>query len=667
MPQSGGRPGRGPGRPPVHDASVASNLTPHRRLDVSISVVDEPTPPPPPQDMMVTVPQAHSTAEEDEDHAATEAETAAESENIIVRFPREQVEELVTYLISELMEQGMTEDEASEKAAELLDDPESQLVMARELHKPVLSRILQQFYEVHDPDALAELEKEVNAFTGHTEDLLMVLEQRYRFNDEALGALRGLSRVVDEENEWLMVAERSATGASSRLSSATSSSARRFLIHFFTRHDESRVLEVNNIVDAYQGATADLRRVLSDEYANNKRALSELAKLRVEPPEISNGKDQWQTANARLARKKRKGGLSGAVDAVGLSSAWRYYVAFWLVVGAVFLLFYSVHLMLTMLLAMFLPEEGRWQSVGLLCCFVPSIFLLGALLAHQKKVVLSWIFVTPGEYYGDEAFSAVDTQPAHLRALLPPAVKRTFLRLPTRVVGRTVYMAALQCVLFVFPLLYSAVRTVSEGLSVLNMFSLFSQWCTAAGCCVLMALWGFGWCYAVAKKVRRVRYAMLKTTPVWWRQTALLREFGLDVASMGRAILILFLTVLVVIIPFWVNTRNETDIPLPWVVICSAIVVAVLTLREVWNSSRPEYAPLYALLLLAAFVVVGFVGTAHTSGASVGLFTTILILSQGMLLQHRHDEVCIGMGLAVLRYVLVFDVWGVFFIMLISD
>ena len=688
----GNRAARGPVAPPVRTATPPPSFadettaTPVRRIDVDAADSDSPfrrggggggvhrvTAAADAADALPCVEgiEVAEVAEEDEEAATgSGGDDEAEGgdggcegcvENIILRFPTEQVEELISCLISHLVEQGLSEREASERAADILDDPDAQLVMAKELHKPVLARLLADFYARHDRDALRGLDREVAAFTGRTRDLLAVLRRRYRLNESALDdlALR-LGAVVDEESEWAAAtAERSGTGYTSRSGSgggaggeaaaaaAAAAATRRFLVGFFSKHDQERVLEADSLLRAYDGCAAALRRDLCGRYAASRGALRDLARMKVERPGApSTGRELWLAANARRAAGGSRG-VAAAVDAVGLSSGFRRYALFWGVAAAALLVACAAQQSLALLLAAFAPEQGRWQSAGLVCCFVAGVFVVGSLLGHVRGVLAEWAGLTPAEYYGDADLSGADggnPVPPHLRPVLPPCVRRTFLRLPTCAwVPRHAYMAAAQAALLVVPLVGGVVRTAAEGGSVFQFLGTVSEWSVAAATAGLLLLWVHGWANALALKASRLR-APRGGGGAWYANGGVLAEFGLDARSTGRSLLVLAAAAALLLVPFWVNTQTSSDMPLAWVLVCAAVVGGVLGLREM-RAAGPavaRYTPLCAAGFVAAFAVLGVAGTAQTGAATVGVFACLMVASQGMFLVHedKAEEVC---------------------------
>eukprot|EP01064_Diplonema_japonicum_P010218 TRINITY_DN17545_c0_g1_i1.p1 TRINITY_DN17545_c0_g1~~TRINITY_DN17545_c0_g1_i1.p1 ORF type:complete len:997 (+),score=164.50 TRINITY_DN17545_c0_g1_i1:45-2993(+) len=571
-----------------------------------------------------TIPEGRREVDEEE-----EEETV---ENIIVRFPKEQVEELVNYLIMQLMEQGLGEQEASEKAAEILDDPAAQLIMAKELNKPVLNRILTEFYTEHDPEKVHQVVDEVDAFTGRTRDLLEILAEQYKDSPEALQKLEALSDVADEEQDWVAVTERSSSRSlSSRPSAPGSNSARKFLTNFYARFDPSKtVSDIDETLNGYQGALPELRKVLSEEYRKSPDTLDYLLKkFKVGPYDSISSRQAWLASNVKHARKhyKENRTVTEFLNNLQASKGFVAYVGFWLAASLAFVAMYLVHLQMMMLMEMFLPssDRGGWQSIGLFVCFVMSLHAVSSFLTVGFRSVTGWVFQTEEIYYGDIDYSGGENVvPPHVRSSLPPCTRRTILNLPVGgYVRKQQYITCAVLGFVVAPILRMVLESVVNGTDFLRCLSVGVQWNIVASLTLFAAVWSYGWTVSAKRK---------------WTSRKL-KETGLDTPSLRRSVLLLSFAFCTIFILFWLASRSTPVMSLSWTLITLIILLSLFGLRETWrHSSYHRFTPYVAAGLLAVFLIVGLIGCAVTSGETLLLFGGLFVVTQGMMLKHVVDE-----------------------------
>ena len=577
-------------------------------------------------------------------------------ENIIVRFPKEQVEELVNYLIVQLLEQGYSEAEASEKAAEMLDDPASQLVMARELHKPVLVRALTSFYEQNDPSRLQFIEQQVNTYTGRTEELLELLSKRYGGSSAGIDAVMS---VVEEEREWIAVTERSTTaGASSRRSSNVHDSGRRFLTSFFNKFDSKRIAEIDALLLMYEdGDLGELRRSLCQDYASNTDALEMLLRMKVSNDDSNTGRESWLLSNARYANRARKSrsSLSLFIEAVGFSSTFHHFVTFWLISSCTFTVLYGLQLLTNLFLAMFLPTStnGTWQSIGLICLFFLLTFFLGSYFTQVRRVILGWAFMTEAAYFADRDFSLVgennpNPPPSHLKASLPPIVKRTILMLPTgKYLKREFYLGLIIVVMGVAPIIFALASVAVKGETITHAVGEWVVWNLSCSTILVTLVWAYGWCCATVRKWRVVRKQNSSSTPPsskWYSNPQLLQEWGLDKGNLSINIALFVISFTILCVVYWAHTRNSSSLSVTWTVVCLLIICSIQGLRELWRSDYSKFTPHATLFLIFVFCGVGLIGTAVASGKLAATFFVLLLLSHGMTIKRNCelDEVCVA-------------------------
>eukprot|EP00659_Diplonema_papillatum_P006810 gene6810-10434_t len=575
-------------------------------------------------------------------------------ENIIVRFPKEQVEELVSYLIMQLMEQGLSDTEASEKAAELLDDPAAQLVMAKELNKPVLSKLLMQFYENHDPERLRQVEGEVNNFTGRTEDLMMVLADRYQSNSAALSKLDILTEVIEEEREWMAVTERSHTANTSRRSSSTPvvEYARRFLVTFFGKYDEKNVGEVDSFLGKHRNDLVAVQRELCKQYGHIEGALLHLSKMKLEPTTLPVSTRQgWFAMNAKLGRRFERHHQSWSVRlaaSLASSAAYRGFIALWLILAAVFQVCLGIQVATKMLLVIFSPADGSFtRSVAVLCCFWPFLWFWCALLHSSRKAVSGWCLFTDEQYYGGEDFSLkkqflasaagppANFVPSYAKATLPPHTQRTILMLPSnKYVRRHHYIWAFTFVFCICPLVYSVARCVVEGRHGLEFIAFFSFFNVVAGIFTLACLWGLSWCLAVSRKSTCLRAHYEAGQSSWLADPAIQQQFGLVADALKQAVALILFASIALFVPFWAYSSGAPSISPREFSLVAASSLLLLSIREVWRSPslRPKTAP-YVAALWAAYAAGGALACTLVSTDLLLIFTCLLISSQGMFLK----------------------------------
>eukprot|EP01063_Lacrimia_lanifica_P002665 TRINITY_DN1140_c2_g1_i1.p1 TRINITY_DN1140_c2_g1~~TRINITY_DN1140_c2_g1_i1.p1 ORF type:complete len:1109 (+),score=406.46 TRINITY_DN1140_c2_g1_i1:40-3366(+) len=657
----------------------------------------------------------HEAAALDEE----EEEEVGHAENVVLRFPKEQVEEMVDYLIAQLMDQqGLSEEEAGARAAEVLDDPEAQLVMAWELNKPTLTKALKDFYvRIDREDLLDAVEAEVDEFSGRTDDLIASLLARHEPTVPGVAAeLAHLMTVSAEEKEWVAMAERSASGetapaalprrstssefaeqvgltkkgrdARSRSGSTATAAAgsehpkrRRFLHRFLHRFepDACSQEDVDNLLLAYHGRHAQLRKDLCAQHESNPDALRALRSMPVDAAVPQTARERWLAANAASARRYYEKAASpwvravGAFDKVCLSATMKAWGALWLAVATAFALMYSVYAVAQLGLAAFAGEGIAAGGIG--CAAVLVMYLTASYVTLLLSILRGWVFLGADVFYGDADFSLVagthNPVPGHLRHALPPRRRLTLLNLPTYAcLPRSAYTAAVFAGLVVAPLVGGAAAAAAEDGGLLEFLGHAAYIATIAVLTATAALWLRAWVVAAGRKVahlrRRVAPYVRKVTgacagdpccccleapageeavppaQAWHVDRRFLTEFGLDAAASGRGISIAVLCVVAFGVLFWGYTASTPTMTLPWFAVVAASAGALLALRELRRSPYTRFVPAAAAALVAAFVVLGGVGAAHVSPAAFGAYALLVVMAQGMLLRHEEDVVEAG-------------------------